>query len=249
MQGGIVQPIQQQSWSLVINGDSTPNVMTGLNPHYNSAELTMFFPEYPEFMMERIGAVKQGYPNENKWVGGSPYEHIYQDKNLLIASYDLPDSATYHHVDLFIPNILLQYDTFLREPVDGYTAWPSPDQLNRSQAPQWIVRTSASGTRVGIRPAAPFQIIEEANGVRLRMRSGRSGYAVYCEYAPGGSIESFRKKLSKLDVKPRSYSDPIAKKQGPDKWLYYSPYLKSKFESGVITITHGKDTLVLDFTR
>lgn len=228
MQGGIVQPIQQQSWSLVINSDTTPNVITGLNPYVDSAELTMFFPEYPEFMMERIGAVKQGYPNESKWVGGSPYEHIYQDKNLLIARYDLPDSVKYHHVDLFIPPRARHLD--LTSLVDS-----------EYQQPAWHVLQMDS-VFIGVRMLAPYKVLD--HGSRWRSSEGKTGYAIYCE--AGASLYAFKKKLESLSARVTSGGLKSVEKV---QWLYRSPYVNSKRGSGLVTLTHGKDKLVLDFTK
>lgn len=87
MQGGLVSPIQQQSWSLVINTPKPNNVITGLHPYIAKEELGMFFPEEPSWQLQRIEGAKKGYSSEDKWVGGSPFEIIDQNKNTLTASY------------------------------------------------------------------------------------------------------------------------------------------------------------------
>ena len=154
MQGGIVQPIQQQSWSLVFNSDTHHNIITGLNPYVSEDELGMFFPEYPSFQLERIGAVKKGYTNENKWEGGSPYEHIYQNKNVLVALYDLPDSEKYHHVDIYIPLTAIPLDSaWIPAGQDGGGEW---------KAYQF------DSTLVGIWSYSKCEQTSEPNGTRLR---------------------------------------------------------------------------------
>ncbi|MDP4231727.1 MAG: hypothetical protein Q8916_15110, partial [Bacteroidota bacterium] len=103
IQGGLVQPIQQRSWSLTINSSHKDNIIFGLHPYVSEKELGMFFPEEPSFMLEKIDAVKNGYTSENKWVGGSPFETICQWKNQIECDYDIPPTEKYQHVDLFLP--------------------------------------------------------------------------------------------------------------------------------------------------
>src|SRR5207302_5238526 len=90
IQGGLVQPIQQRSWSLTINSNHPNNIIFGLHPYVSEKELGKYFPEEPSFMLEKIEGVKNGYTSENKWVGGSPYETICQFKNEILCSYDIP---------------------------------------------------------------------------------------------------------------------------------------------------------------
>lgn len=87
MQGGLISPIQQQSWTLTINSNKPKNIITGLHPFIEKEELGMFFPEEPSWQLERIENAKRGYSNEDKWVGGSPFDSLKQDKNVLIATY------------------------------------------------------------------------------------------------------------------------------------------------------------------
>jgi hypothetical protein len=103
--------------------------------------------------------------------------------------------------------------------------------------------------RVAIHPSAPFRMTHEVNGVRIRMNARHSGYAVYCEDGSRIDIARLYRKLRSLDLRPKLYPEPLAKKQGADTWLYKSPYVTSRFGSGVISLAHGKEKLVLDFTK
>jgi hypothetical protein len=254
MQGGIVQPIQQQSWSLVLPSNSAPNVVTGLHPYYDSSELAMFFPEYPQFMMERIGNVKHGYPSEDKWVGGSPYERIYQEKNVLVWLCDLPDSVKYHHADLFIPWQAYALDSNIKIDTVDYPA-------------EWNI-TTTNNTHVGIFPLAPNERSREAGGVRLRMKGSHSGAIVICESSDKISSTEFARKLLDLkitqqgtriysagdrgktiDISRTTVTRPLIANVERENWLYHSPYVNSKRGSGIVTLTHGRDKLLLDFRR
>ena len=251
MQGGIVQPIQQQSWSLVFDSDKPHNIITGLHPYVNAEELGMFFPEYPSFMLERIGNVKKGYTNENKWEGGSPYEHIYQDKNVLVALYDLPDSVKWHHVDLFYP-MSLQDIVHSNEP-----------------GIPWQFYTYDS-TFVGIyliggndRSDVCFP---DSIGYHIRrtpVASGSKqdfGYLVYCDALRGRDRREVMNQLAGLHVireagHLRTLEDGgrainiSIRPPTQDAWLVRSPYLESKRGSGVLVIRYKNEIEVLNFDR
>ncbi len=243
--GGIVQPIQQQSWSLVFNSDKPNNIITGLNPYVSATELGMFFPEYPSFMLERITGTKASYTNEDKWVGGSPYERIYQDKNVLVALYDLPDSEKYREVDIFIP--------WNAHPLDSSRSYDSLADYT----PDWRIFKFDS-TRVGIYPTSDFNEIPEQQGLRLRMKGSHTGYIVYCEPSNQISAKDFITKLVSSDIalRPsRVYSnndngktiDISVMKSYPKDWIFKSPYLESKRGSGILTIRYNGEREVLNF--
>jgi hypothetical protein len=246
MQGGIVQPIQQQSWSLVFNSDEHHNIITGLNPYVSATELGMFFPEYPSFQLERISGTKASYTSENKWEGGSPYEHIYQDKNVLVALYDLPDSERYREVDLFLPGIpiVLPYgekDTGVKVP------------------PGWAFFHLPS-IHVGIYLFSDSRMFVGPLETRIRMEGDSVGYLIYCESEFNEGTLSFNRKLMKSDVskgQSRIYSkaddgktiDIHLNSRRDKDWLFHSPYLESKKGSGVLTMRCKGETRVLDFNK
>jgi hypothetical protein len=247
MQGGIVQPIQQQSWSLVFNSDKPHNIITGLNPYVSATELGMFFPEYPSFMLERIEQVKKGYTDSNKWVGGSPYESIYQDKNVLVALYDLPDSVKYHHVDLFIP--------WGAQPLDTTRIGDS----NTIYVPNWTTYKFDS-TRIAIYPLSDYREFKEQHGVRLRMAGTHTGYVIYCNSARDIDAFHFIDKLIRCDLVRDSKRIYSKKDNGKtinislnlkrnDSWLFHSPFLDSKKDSGILTMRYKYKKRILNFNN
>ncbi len=247
MQGGIVQPIQQQSWSLVFNSDKHHNIITGLNPYVSADELGMFFPEYPSFMLERIGSTKASYTSENKWEGGSPYEHIYQDKNVLVALYDLPDSEKYHHIDLYIPDCLT--------PIG-----PNPDSNKRTWhcPPGWRLYQSDS-VLVGIYMFKGYTTDSTLFGTRFTSDDSNSGYIILCDDRRDLSVNEFVNRVGNLAIvrtPERIYSKGddlhtinIELKEGKrdaDR-LFHSPYLESNKGSGILTMRYKGALRVLDF--
>jgi hypothetical protein len=263
MQGGIVQPIQQQSWSLVFNSDKHHNIVTGLNPYMSEDELGMFFPEYPSFMLERIGSTKASYTSENKWEGGSPYERIYQDKNVLVALYDFPDSVKYRDVDIFIPSIArLVFDKHFKnyQDVNGQLL---PDSLQ----PRWQIYAFDS-VLVGVQFDNKITISQEAHGSRIRStlsdyRLGQVDYIIYCANNRSISVIDFANKLKNVGLgherkngaetttlydggKPRlmAYDSPRHKFSA---MLFHSPFLELKKDAGILIMHYMGMKRVLDF--
>ena len=217
--GGLIQPIQQRSWCLILNTNHQNNVIFGLHPHVSEKELGMFFPEEPSFMLEKIDAVKNGYTSEDKWVGGSPYESIEQFQNQIECKYSFPRKEKYQHVDLFIPG----WGKFL----------PSDSTQPR------LIRIQYDSSVVSIVTRTPFEWKSEGENYRLRLSAvGRkTGYFISCDRAD---------EFSELDN--RTTLSTVRKKESNNEWLFSSPYLESWFGSGILKMKHGADERILDFT-
>ncbi len=131
IQGGLLQPIQQQTWDLTWsvpdeNLDEatgaqfnysnlikqTPGLRKGYNnlftlqPYYGGLELGMYFPEEPKMNIESVVQSKGTYNNPDKWTGGSPYERVFQDHSALIALYNIAKDAPIKHIDGHFPKTL-----------------------------------------------------------------------------------------------------------------------------------------------
>ncbi len=93
-QGGLLQPIQQQSWSLIWRTDQkridAANTFFGLQPYSSAYEGTMYFGGDYDTVTALIIRSKADYDTEDKLPGGSPYEQIFQQGPALIALYDMP---------------------------------------------------------------------------------------------------------------------------------------------------------------
>jgi hypothetical protein len=268
MQGGIVQPIQQQSWSLVFNSDKPHNIITGLHPYVSAEELGMFFPEYPSFQLERISNVKQGYTSENKWVGGSPYERIYQDKNVLVALYDLPDSAKYPEYDLFIPDEMIDIGSLREQRMEN----PNFDQdslgwgwidaaTKKAEMPHYLYHD------VWIYFLKPFRWTREREGWRLRSKTSQGGYVVWIDppdwFVMGEpECDSITIKNGKIELQcrlARGEKEILTKEDRTlinlnrrrliSDWLFKSKFLESKRGSAVLTMRYKGEKRVLDFRK
>ncbi|MEP7217838.1 MAG: hypothetical protein ABI876_02920, partial [Bacteroidota bacterium] len=267
VQGGLLQPIQQHSWSVTFASARPNNTLFGLHPQVSATELGMFFPEEPELMVEGVSKSKASYGSELKWVGGSPYERIFQDSGTLIALYDIPPSALFPHTDLFFPNTL---DTLIRD------------------ASGWIF-CRMERAFVAVRPLGGTESdrrwTEETACRRLQNRSLANGYIIECASEREMSFERFMEKLRPLSIAiadpmngftyrslrgttisaiaPRS--DPSAgtprllffsiagagRNAGPQVGsdLFHGPNLRSAYESGVLEMRCHGATRTLDFIR
>jgi len=118
-QGGLLQPIQQQSWSLIWSENksfSRENTFFGLQPYSSGYEGTMYFsgvtPDISTHLIAHSGPnAKADYDSEDKLEGGSPYEDIFQEGPALIALYDIPPGARFPLIDTFFSRDLAHRDT------------------------------------------------------------------------------------------------------------------------------------------
>jgi hypothetical protein len=265
MQGGVQQPIQQHSWGVTFASRKANNTIFGLQPQVSGTELGMFFPEEPELMVDGVAAVKGSYVSENKWIGGSPYERIVQDRNLLVALYRIDTGARIRHVDMFFPKTL---DTIERD-VAGWT----------------ICRMDSAFVAVFPLTFDGVWTEEKANW-RLRMPGNAGvvqGYVVECASAADITYSTFREHYRNQSVETsvgigidfamglealdghrvRVSLDPSAERGGmgqatltvngrdvqrDDRHLFIGPFLNGDRGTGVLTMTCNGRTRVLDFT-
>jgi hypothetical protein len=117
-QGGLLQPIQQQTWSLIWREGRTSgreNYLTALQPYSSPFEGTMYFPgqwDTTTYLIAYSGPVaKADYDSPDKVEGGSPYEQVFQAGPALIGLYDMPADNRFPLVD-----VLFSRDLTRREP-------------------------------------------------------------------------------------------------------------------------------------
>jgi len=100
-QGGLLQPIQQQTWSLLWREDDyegmTPT-MFAVQPYSHPIEGTMYFAERWDTVTDLIARSKVDYDSPDKLEGGSPYEQIFQHEATLIGLYDIPEGTRFSHI-------------------------------------------------------------------------------------------------------------------------------------------------------
>jgi hypothetical protein len=103
-QGGLLQPIQQQTWSLIWRDPhplNQPNTLFGLQPYSSSYEGTMYFGAAAANVTDLITRSKADYDSPDKLAGGSPYEQVCQQGPALIALYDIPPQTRFPQITTF----------------------------------------------------------------------------------------------------------------------------------------------------
>jgi hypothetical protein len=101
-QGGLLQPIQQQTWKLQWAADDrieARNTFFSLHPYSSDIELGMYFAELREFITEVVVRSKTEYDSPDKLTGGSPYEQVVQHEDALIALYDIESGIKFPHIN------------------------------------------------------------------------------------------------------------------------------------------------------
>ncbi|WED64550.1 hypothetical protein PXH66_19590 [Synoicihabitans lomoniglobus] len=103
-QGGLLQPIQQQSWSMIWH-EAKPlgisNTFFALHPHYSAEEGTMYFGADADTVVDLIARSKVDYNSPDKLMSGSPYEQIFQDHGAVIGLYDIEPGTSFQHLNTF----------------------------------------------------------------------------------------------------------------------------------------------------
>jgi len=135
-QGGLLQPIQQQTWSLIWNEPKPTgisNTMFAIQPYSSPFEGTMYFNTDWDTVTDLIARSKVDYDSEDKLEGGSPYEQIFQHEAALIALYDIPEGTRFPLIHTFF----------------------SRDLKNREEDSSGWIFAQGGPVYIGYRPLAP----------------------------------------------------------------------------------------------
>lgn len=259
MQGGLQQPIQQHTWDVTFASEKPNNTLFALHPQYSAHELGMFFPEEPELMIDAVSSVKSGYTNEQKWLGGSLHEKVFQYKSTLIALYDLQDDSKFPHTDLFLPKSL--------------------DTLDRD-ASGWIFCRMGNAFAAIYPTYQNYEWINDSINWRTRSRRRGTGFIVECASASEMTFDAFKNlcrgsslpaalisrvggRFTKTGTNIRGDEltlDTDAKgiqtlmvngsPTGHDYTMRFNgPHIRSQAGSGIIELRHGEQTRTLDFIQ
>jgi hypothetical protein len=118
-QGGVLQPIQQHSWDVtwsVPDPRGVQNTFFTNHPYSSTHELQTYFVFSPDTGAEGVVKSKKTYDSPDKFLGGSPYEELFQDQDSLIALYDIEPETRFPHVNGF-------FSKDLKEVVEDKSGW------------------------------------------------------------------------------------------------------------------------------
>ncbi len=103
-QGGLLQPIQQQTWSLIWgeeNARGKSNTFFAVQPYSNPYEGTMYFGEDWDTITDLIARSKVDYDSPDKLASGSPFEQVFQHERSLIALYAIEEGSRFPLIHTF----------------------------------------------------------------------------------------------------------------------------------------------------
>ena len=113
-QGGLLQPIQQQTWSLKWRTDlplaEAANTFFAVHPYSSAFEGTMYFGADWDTVTDLIARSKVDYDSPDKLASGSPYEQVFQHGTALIALYDIKPGTRFPHITTFFSRDLKDLD-------------------------------------------------------------------------------------------------------------------------------------------
>ncbi len=252
LQGGILQPIQQHTWSVRFTDGSPYTAVFGLHPYWSGYELAMFFPQRVKTLVADVVPSKSTYNSPDKWTGGSPYERTFQYRNTLLVLYDIPEGTNSGHISGYFPRNLEQ---LIRHPSG------------------WIL-AQAGRTYIGWYPLQPYEWMEEESNWRLRSRHRQNGYVVEVRSETEiGSFDNFIDVVGSLQpeaelqdhavsLRYRNAEGHLMEFAFPDRRkldnnpvdlsgyeLFEGPHLNASVGSEMLTITYGNRKRTLDFKR
>jgi hypothetical protein len=273
-QGGLLQPIQQQTWSLIWREEEPTgksNTLFGIQPYSNPFEGTMYFGADWDTVTDLIARSKVDYDSPDKLEGGSPHEHVSQYKSTLIALYQIPKGSRFEHISTL-------FSRDLEERVEDVSGWifakggPVYIAYRPFQPGVWKPVDWTGLLKGGAGAWFSTNFEELSRGSEMYVSEYlNNGYLV--EVAPVSafaSYQEFKDKIRNLplqittDPSPSvsyttlegthlqiAYGQPLhinGNALGYENWpLFEGPFTKADPKSRELHIQHGSESLHLDF--
>ncbi len=252
-QGGLLQPIQQHTWDLtwaVPDPRGVQNTFFSIQPHSSPRELGMYFAEHLGFITELVVRSKKTYDSPDKWTGGSPYEQVFQHRDVVITLTDIAPGAKFPHFDTFFSRDISRREIdasgwiFARGgdaliayyPLAQGTWMMEPDSSWRLRSP-----SLKNGAVVQVAPASRFAnwqaFKDSVRGLPLQAGLNPVPFARFTTL-DGDHLEMRYGDTPKINGAPVSYAS----------WpLFESPYMQALPGSRTLTLRYGAMERVLDF--
>ena len=252
-QGGTLQPIQEHSWDVtwaVPDPRGVQNTLFTLQPSSSIRELQTYFTFGPDAAIQEVVRSKRTYDSPDKFVGGSPYEKIFQNQDTIIALYDIAPGSRFPHINGFFSKDLAELTEdpsgwiFARggealiafRPLQPYLWKPLPQGGKRFFSPYLkngvVVQVAArsefpdmAAFRRAILALPLKATLEPRPHVRFRSLRGR-----WMDFTWGQTPE--------LDGRPLDYA----------AWpLFGGPFMESAVDSQKLVLKYGTMRRTLDF--
>lgn len=278
-QGGLLQPIQQQTWSLVWRPEhpdhpdpTASNTFFGVQPYSSGFEGTMYFAGDWDTLTNLIIRSKTDYDTPDKLPSGSPYEQVFQQGSALVALYDIASGTRFPHVTMFFSRDL----THVEEDASGWIfaqGGPAYIAYRPFAAGEWKLSDWTDYMKTKGKLAAP-DFDQWGLGHRVYVSGAlKNGYAI--QVAPArnfASFDAFKSAVRSLALKFSVANVPEATFTALDgsviharyggvpevngrqvdfsRWpLFESPFGHATRGSHQLEIAHDRERLKLDFSR
>ena len=254
-QGGTLQPIQEHSWDVtwsVPDPRGVQNTLFTLNPHSSLRELQTYFTFPADVAVSGVVSSKKSYDSPDKFVGGSPYEQIFQDQDALVALYDIAPGARFPHINGFFSKDLAE----VGEDPSGWIFARGGDALIACRPLQPYVWKPIEGG--GRRLFSPYlkngMVVQVAAAGEFDGMTGfrRAILALGLQFSldptPSVRFRSLRGRTLEFTYGQTPRLDGVAVDY--DRWpLFGGPFLQAPVDSEELILKYGDLRRVLDFRR
>jgi hypothetical protein len=254
LSGGTLQPIQEHSWEVqwrLPDVRAGQNMVFAVHPYEAGRDGAMYFAEPYELVTELIVRSKTEYDKPNKWTGGSPYEHVAQVDDAIVALYNIPAGTNFPHVSGFFPRTLTVREDdpsgwiFARggdaliayRPLAPYEWRTDPDGHHRLHSPHL-----KNGAILQVAPASAYPTFDA-------FKAAVRALPVQAEMTGTPRVRFTTLRGKQMDVtygeEPRVDGQPIGYASWP---LYESPFLSAARDSRRLEMRYGPLRRTLDFS-
>jgi hypothetical protein len=254
-QGGTLQPIQEHSWDVTWNVPDprgVHNTLFTLHPFSSVRELETYFSFPPDVAISGVVSSKKTYDSPDKFVGGSPYEKIFQDQDSVIVLYDIPPGTRFPHINGFFSKDLAD----VRENPSGWIFARGGDALIACRPLQPYSWAPIDGG--GKRLLSPF--LKNGMVVQVAARSEFADIAAFqkavlslklefhLEPTPSVRFQSLRGKtlVFTYGETPEVNGKPLDYAHWP---LFGGPFVEAAVDSERLILKYGKMRRALDFRK
>jgi len=253
-QGGLLQPVQQHSWDVtwsLPDPRGKENTLFALHPFSGMHELQMYFTFTPDFGTEGVVRSKKMYDSPDKLLSGSFHEQVAQDRDTIVALYDIPKGTKFEHINGFFSKDLDK----LEEDSSGwlFAQGARPGSHSRPLQPFEWKPIEGGGKRLvsaHLKNGVVMQVAsprEFANWDEFKSKIRALKLESHMDATPSVRFETLRGRTMecRFGVTPKVNGQEIVR----GKKMYDSKWMQQDRGSKTLTLRGGGKERVLDFDQ
>ncbi|MBX3751011.1 MAG: hypothetical protein KF897_13050, partial [Opitutaceae bacterium] len=189
------------------------------------------------------------YADPNKWIEGSPYEDAFQADSAVIALYDIPADAGRQHINGFFPRHIAERREegnwiFCRADNIYFGVWTSvPGTWHREDTYDRLTIVHPKTAVILEAAAAKDHASFDAFCARLKQNG-----PAFDEKSLTATYTNLQGRRIEFTHHDRRSVDGVAADLA--RWpLFEGPWMNAQRHTGVITLQHGDERVVLDFNQ